>query len=60
MPDMARYWLGDINRHAHVTLRFLPQAEYSQAAPLETFPAAQAMTRVSFLFRGIKDDELSA
>lgn len=56
--DSYRYWLGDFNRHSNIALRFLPQDEYSPAAPLETTPAAQVATRVFMLFRGIKDEKM--
>lgn len=49
-----RYWLGDINRNAHVAARFLLQDEYSLAAPLETDPPAEVTTRIFMLFRGVQ------
>lgn len=53
-----RYWLPDIDKHKVVALRFLPQAEYEQAAPLDVSPAPDVVTRVFLLFQGLKDEEV--
>lgn len=52
-----RYWLPSFLKHTHIGLRFLPQASYERAAPLEVSPAPDVVTRVFMLFRGIHDDD---
>ncbi|KAG8710119.1 hypothetical protein FRC08_017588 [Ceratobasidium sp. 394] len=54
------YWLPDLQRHEHLALRFLPQAEYEAAAPLSVTPAPDVTTRVFMLFRGVEEGELEA
>ncbi len=55
--DDSRYWLADLNAHQNIALRFVPQKEYARAAPLETEPAADVVTRVFMLFRGVSTAE---
>ena len=47
-------------KHEHVALRFVEQAAYERAAPLDITPAPDVVTRVFMLFRGVADAELSA
>ncbi|KAG9079764.1 hypothetical protein FS749_008251 [Ceratobasidium sp. UAMH 11750] len=54
------YWLPHLQRHKHVALRFLTQAEYETAAPLSITPAPDVTTRVFMLFRGVEESELGA
>jgi ubiquitin C len=58
-PETAdsSYWLADFNVHQNIALRFVPQKEYARAAPLETEPAAEVVTRVFMLFRGVSTAE---
>ncbi|KZV87639.1 hypothetical protein EXIGLDRAFT_620390, partial [Exidia glandulosa HHB12029] len=51
------YWLPALEKHDTIALRFLPQAEYEQAAKLSVAPAPDVVTRVFMLFRGLKGDE---
>jgi hypothetical protein len=44
--------------HAHVALRFLPQASYARAAPMEIVPMPDVVTRVFMIFKGIPEVEL--
>ena len=53
-----RYWLPSILKHKTVALRFLPQAAYEKAAPLDVSPSPDVITRIFMLFQGIDDDEL--
>jgi hypothetical protein len=53
-----RYWLPDLQKHKHIALRFLPQAEYEPAAPLSVTPAPDVTTRVFMLFKGIDENEI--
>ena len=43
-------------KHTHVALRFVPQAEYEQAARLIITPTPDIVTRVFMVFRGVEDD----
>jgi len=47
------YWLPDLLKHEYVALRFLPQASYEKAAQMRVSPAADVVTRVFMLFRGV-------
>ncbi|KAG8815715.1 hypothetical protein FRC17_000611 [Serendipita sp. 399] len=51
------YWLPDMLKYPSIALRFLPQAAYESAAPLNVQPAATAITRVFMLWRGIATNE---
>ena len=46
-------------KHTHVALRFVPQAEYEQAARLTVTPTPDVTTRVFMIFRGVRADKLS-
>lgn len=48
------YWLPALLAHTHVALRFVDQAAYARAAPLDVRPAPDVVTRVFMLFRGIE------
>ncbi|KAF9524870.1 hypothetical protein CPB83DRAFT_860628 [Crepidotus variabilis] len=52
------YWLPSFLKHKHVALRFLPQAAYEKAAPLDVSPTPDLVTRVFMLFKGVKDEDL--
>ncbi|KAI4522935.1 hypothetical protein K525DRAFT_283243 [Schizophyllum commune Loenen D] len=47
------YWLPSILKYDFVALRFVEQAAYERAAPLEVTPAPDVVTRVFMLFRGV-------
>ncbi|GAA6042998.1 hypothetical protein JCM8097_003879 [Rhodosporidiobolus ruineniae] len=59
--DFITYWPPSFNRiHARnqrIAFRFLPQAEYEQAAQLEVDPKPDVVTRVFMLFRGVDEGE---
>ncbi len=55
---LCRYWLPSFNKHPHIALRFVPQASYEYAAPLEVSPKPDVLTRLFMLFGGVKTDEL--
>lgn len=52
------YWLPSILKHDFVALRFLHQASYEQAAPLDVEPNPHVVTRVFMLFKRVCEDEL--
>ncbi|KAK0219256.1 hypothetical protein IW262DRAFT_1448992 [Armillaria fumosa] len=52
------YWLPSILKHDFVALRFLPQASYEHAAPLDVEPKPDVVTRVFMLFKRVCEDEL--
>ncbi|KAK0184726.1 hypothetical protein F5146DRAFT_1073457 [Armillaria mellea] len=52
------YWLPSILKHDYVALRFLPQASYAHAAPLDVEPKPDVVTRVFMLFKRVCEDEL--
>jgi hypothetical protein len=54
-PDDAvhRFWLPDLLHHHLVALRFLPQATYEEAAPLNVEPAPSSIVRVFMLWKGV-------
>ncbi|KAK7452159.1 hypothetical protein VKT23_020789 [Stygiomarasmius scandens] len=47
------YWLPSFLKHKYVALRFINQAAYECAAPLEITPKPDVVTRVFMLFCGI-------
>jgi len=55
---VIRYWLPAFLKHQNIALRFVPQAAYHRAAPLDVSPAPDVITRIFMIFRGVKDDEL--
>lgn len=55
----SSYWLPKLVKHQHVALRFVPQAAYEKAAPLEISPTPDVVTRVFMLFQGVPETELS-
>lgn len=48
-----RYWLPSLLKHRFVALRFVPQAEYEQAAKLDVVPAPDVVLRCFMVFKGI-------
>lgn len=54
----CRYWLPSILKHQHLAFRFLPQASYEEAAPLEISPSPDVITRVFMIFQGVVEEEL--
>ncbi|KAI4522931.1 hypothetical protein K525DRAFT_283239 [Schizophyllum commune Loenen D] len=58
--EARTYWLPSMLKHEHVALRFVEQAAYERAAPLDITPAPDVVTRVFMLFRGVADAELNA
>ncbi|ESK90973.1 ubiquitin family protein [Moniliophthora roreri MCA 2997] len=53
------YWLPSLLKHAHVALRFLPQAVYEPAAPLNVSPPPDVTTRIFMLFRGVCAEDVA-
>lgn len=53
-----RYWLPSFLKHKYVSLRFLPQAAYEKAAPLEVSPAPDVTARIFMLFKGLQEDDV--
>ncbi|VDB95548.1 unnamed protein product [Peniophora sp. CBMAI 1063] len=53
------YWLPSILKHERVALRFVPQAEYEQAARLTVIPSPDVVTRVFMVFRGVSEREMT-
>ena len=56
--NFCRYWLPSILKHQYLAFRFLPQASYEEAAPLEIFPSPDVTTRVFMIFTGVAEGEL--
>lgn len=56
--NFYRYWLPSILKHQHLAFRFLPQASYEEAAPLEISPSPDVTTRVFMIFQGVAEEEL--
>ncbi|KAK0471002.1 hypothetical protein IW261DRAFT_1612333 [Armillaria novae-zelandiae] len=52
------HWLPSILKHDFVALRFLLQASYEHAAPLDVEPKPDVITRVFMLFKRVCEDEL--
>ncbi|KIM37604.1 hypothetical protein M413DRAFT_258194 [Hebeloma cylindrosporum] len=52
------YWLPSMLKHEHLAFRFLPQASYEEAAPLEISPSPDVVTRVFMIFQGLAEEEL--
>lgn len=52
------YWLPSILKHEYVALRFLPQAAYEKAAPLEVTPTPDVVVRIFMLFKGLKEADV--
>jgi len=50
--------LPSVLKHKTVALRFLPQAAYEKAAPLDVSPSPDVVTRIFMLFQGVNNDEL--
>lgn len=48
-----------ILKHEYIALRFVRQASYERAAPLNISPQPDVVTRVFMLFRGVREDKLS-
>lgn len=44
-------------KHPHVALRFLPQASYEAAAPMEVTPRPDVVTRIFMVARGLDNEE---
>ncbi|KAJ8087491.1 hypothetical protein PM082_006322 [Marasmius tenuissimus] len=47
------YWLPSFLKYTHVALRFVPQASYELAAPMDITPTPDKVTRVFMLFKGV-------
>jgi len=45
-------------KHKHIALRFLPQAVYEKAAPLDISPSPDIVTRIFMIFKGVDDLEI--
>jgi hypothetical protein len=56
--NFYRYWLPSILKHQHLAFRFLPQASYERAAPLEIYPSPDVTTRVFMIFQGVAEEDL--
>lgn len=54
----SSYWLPSFLKHNHIALRFVPQASYERAAPLDISPAPAVSTRVFMLFKGVCEENL--
>ncbi|KIM37626.1 hypothetical protein M413DRAFT_30812 [Hebeloma cylindrosporum] len=52
------YWLPSMLKHKHLAFRFLPQASYEKAAPLEISPSPDVIARVFMIFQGVPEEEL--
>lgn len=52
-----RYWLPSLLKHKHVALRFVPQAEYEQAAVLRITPSPDVVHRIFMIFQGFSLEE---
>jgi len=52
------YWLPSLLKHAYIAIRFVPQASYEEAAPMEVKPTPDLVTRVFMLFQGVKEEDL--
>ncbi|KAF9260587.1 hypothetical protein L218DRAFT_1002550 [Marasmius fiardii PR-910] len=53
VDDLPAYWLPSFLKHTHIALRFMPQASYDGAAPMEVNPRSNVATRVFMLFKGV-------
>ncbi|KAG8831180.1 hypothetical protein FRC17_003508 [Serendipita sp. 399] len=53
------YWLPDMMKYPNIALRFLPQAAYEPAAPLNVQPSPTTATRVFMLWCGVDTSEAS-
>ncbi|KAL0567424.1 hypothetical protein V5O48_014572 [Marasmius crinis-equi] len=51
------YWLPSFLKHTHIAFRFVSQASYELAAPMDVSPPPDMVTRVFMLFKGVKIDE---
>lgn len=56
--SFSRYWLPSFLKHTHIALRFVPQAAYECAAPLNISPVPDVITRVFMLFKGVSLENL--
>lgn len=54
------YWLPSLLKHEYVALRFVQQAAYERAAPLEIVPTPDVVTRIFMLFKGVAAQNLHA
>ncbi|KDR73265.1 hypothetical protein GALMADRAFT_251860 [Galerina marginata CBS 339.88] len=52
------YWLPSMLKHKNIAFRFIPQASYEHAAPLEVSPSPDVVTRVFMVFQGVADEDL--
>ncbi|ESK90975.1 ubiquitin family protein [Moniliophthora roreri MCA 2997] len=53
------YWLPSLLKHTYVALRFLPQAVYEPAAPLNVSPPPDVTMRIFMLFRGVCAEDVA-
>ena len=58
ISKITRYWLPFLLEHKYIAFRFLPQASYEQAAPLEVSPIPDIVTRIFMIFKGVEESEL--
>ncbi|KAK1223971.1 hypothetical protein PQX77_013132 [Marasmius sp. AFHP31] len=47
------YWLPSFLKHTHIGFRFVSQASYELAAPMDITPTPDQVTRVFLLFKGV-------
>ncbi|THU78752.1 hypothetical protein K435DRAFT_769209 [Dendrothele bispora CBS 962.96] len=52
------FWLPELIKYQYVAIRFVNQAAYERAAPLDVTPKPDVVARVFMLFRGIPEDEI--
>ncbi|KAG8951145.1 hypothetical protein FRC00_007415 [Tulasnella sp. 408] len=53
------FWLPSLVRHQFVALKFIPQASFERAAPLDIIPRPDVVTRIFMLFQGVKASDIS-
>ncbi|KAJ3534782.1 hypothetical protein NMY22_g6775 [Coprinellus aureogranulatus] len=52
------YWLPSFLKHQYIALRFLSQAAYEKAAPLDVTPSPDLTVRIFMLFKGLKESDV--
>ncbi|KAJ3514858.1 hypothetical protein NMY22_g14606 [Coprinellus aureogranulatus] len=52
------YWLPSVLKHQYIALRFLSQAAYEKAAPLDVTPSPDLTVRIFMLFKGLKESDV--
>ncbi|KAG8896242.1 hypothetical protein FRC01_011933 [Tulasnella sp. 417] len=53
------FWLPSLLHHQFVALKFIPQASFERAAPLDITPRPDVVTRIFMLFHGVKASDVS-